>query len=125
MPKGITPPSTTPKPIHLAGRSTLVCTFLDLLGLTRSKDPRAWESAAKLLDESADCARTVSAILDAESQPQETPKAEAKESPASEADDAVAALLPGPHRVLFIGSTVDASFIGRLVMEGRRREGGR
>ena len=61
MPKGNSP--FTMRTTESVARETITGLFLEVLDLTRSTDPRAWEMAAIKLDDAADAARTAERSL--------------------------------------------------------------
>lgn len=62
MPKGSSP--TGHRATETMARETITGLFLEVLDLTKSADPRAWEQAAFKLDEAADAARFAEVLLD-------------------------------------------------------------
>lgn len=111
-------PSARSNP-ELAGHRTINDLLLEMAPHLASRDPRSWESASLLLDEMAAVARTTSARLRREAL---DPLPSRPGAAAQDLEEALAKLKPGPHQVLQVYSTMDARFIGALLLEGRRRE---
>jgi hypothetical protein len=128
MPQG-TPP-IKPRNTETVAREHIVSTFLAVLELTTSKDPRSWELAAMKLDEAADAARLAERALAVRQECAAAPLTqECAAAPLTQSavhkflEYYLGDVRPGAHQVRVVSLPAGCD-IGRILLESMVRGGG-
>jgi hypothetical protein len=128
MPQG-TPP-IKPRHTETVAREHIVSTFLAVLDLTTSKDPRSWGLAAMKLDEAADAARLAERALAVRQECAAAPLTqECAAAPLTQSavhkflEYYLGDVRPGAHQVRVVSLPAGCD-IGRILLESMVRGGG-